>query len=651
MYKNSKKIIIFIFFFISITMFCNDSNNLFYLGIQDEPYAQEKIDGVSINDIFIDMFKNHLKLDVVEVKNSWSGTYKNLIKGETYALGLVNRKISREKYLIFSKPIFNENLYVVSAKKKLNSYKDLDKQRIYIYRGDPNLNDLKRFLKLKDIEVEIVEVKNIDDYKDELYLDSEFTTYGMPNKIFISNLPSVSIGINKKYQHLLPLVNKALDEKYSAEISNLLNKKSIYYQRNEFLKKLTPEEKESLKTMKTLITGYEDDLILSMYSIKKQGYMGIIPTYLNKLSKITGIKIENKYKPKISWEKILNDFSKNKIDILALSKTKKNEQKYIFTIPIDHISMYLVSSDDKTNDKIGVIKDGKSEDLANLYFSHSNIVSYGSVKELRAGLINYEVGRIITTFFVNLKTNKKFRTEKIEVIPVNFALNNKNIILKSILDKAISTISEYDKIQLRTEIKFSDKENILSMKYKMTKYILINIIVAICLIVIFLAFFYKIKLNRKMRKLLRYDVLTNLQNRYTFKEVCESKKNESGMIAILDLDNFKSINDIYGHSIGDIVLIKVGAILLKTFGEKSCFRISGDEFYILEQDINYGEKIKNFIKNCEESKTLAKYNATISFGYTYKEEKDELENSFKIADKAMYEAKKLYGFSVVYLSI
>jgi diguanylate cyclase (GGDEF)-like protein len=57
------------------------------------------------------------------------------------------------------------------------------------------------------------------------------------------------------------------------------------------------------------------------------------------------------------------------------------------------------------------------------------------------------------------------------------------------------------------------------------------------------------------------------------------KNGEGGMFVLFDVDRFKSINDTYGHSVGDMVLIEIGKCMRKTFRDKDIvLRLGGDEF-------------------------------------------------------------------------
>ena len=94
--------------------------------------------------------------------------------------------------------------------------------------------------------------------------------------------------------------------------------------------------------------------------------------------------------------------------------------------------------------------------------------------------------------------------------------------------------------------------------------------------------------NEKIRQLraASHDPLTGIYNRTAFEKVVTNHVRSSidapcGMLMLMDIDNFKSINDKMGHLKGDEALRRVSGLLLDSFGPDSCIgRLGGDEFLI-----------------------------------------------------------------------
>lgn len=111
------------------------------------------------------------------------------------------------------------------------------------------------------------------------------------------------------------------------------------------------------------------------------------------------------------------------------------------------------------------------------------------------------------------------------------------------------------------------------------------------------------KANEKLQYTSRYDVLTTLLNRRSFMEdmeqhIAECKK--FGLI-MFDLDNFKQINDTYGHNEGDVVLSELAGRSKELADEKmQVYRLAGDEFIAIVED-GRPEIVENYAKAIQET--------------------------------------------------
>ena len=150
------------------------------------------------------------------------------------------------------------------------------------------------------------------------------------------------------------------------------------------------------------------------------------------------------------------------------------------------------------------------------------------------------------------------------------------------------------------------------------------------------------------------DSLTGLANRVRFnenldEEIARAKRNsEIFALCIIDLDGFKKVNDTYGHSIGDALLIEVGRRLLFCAREvDSVARIGGDEFAIIFSGVKSRENINRLtsrvIRQVNEIKEIEGRSVAVgaSVGVSVYPYQSELkEGLIDLADKAMYRAKR-----------
>ena len=158
--------------------------------------------------------------------------------------------------------------------------------------------------------------------------------------------------------------------------------------------------------------------------------------------------------------------------------------------------------------------------------------------------------------------------------------------------------------------------------------------------------------NKELYEFANIDFLTKIKNRRNYfiesKKLLEDSilKNSDFHILIMDIDNFKKINDLYGHSVGDKILIKFCNIVNSIIDKDDVFgRIGGEEFCITFYNKNLAEttKISELIrKNCEDSVMIENENNitfTISMGLSSKNNLKDIDKILHNADKLLYFAK------------
>ena len=159
--------------------------------------------------------------------------------------------------------------------------------------------------------------------------------------------------------------------------------------------------------------------------------------------------------------------------------------------------------------------------------------------------------------------------------------------------------------------------------------------------------------KRKNKELVfqaQHDILTNLPNRiYMYENMSnwKSKHKDKYYVLYIDLDNFKNINDKFGHTVGDEILVEVAQRLKKFFGEHNMLvRQGGDEFIVLMEgvDESYLEeqvsKLITLISKVYHMDTR-EFRIGVSVGVSqYPTDALNIEELLSLADTAMYEAKK-----------
>ena len=155
----------------------------------------------------------------------------------------------------------------------------------------------------------------------------------------------------------------------------------------------------------------------------------------------------------------------------------------------------------------------------------------------------------------------------------------------------------------------------------------------------------------RSRTLISQDPLSGVNNRVSFSKyinnVFINREHNGAYIIFIDIDNFKGINDTYGHIEGDEAISLVGKTLKSIAGENNAFvaRMGGDEFVLVSQSQSEDE-IKNIIRSIsfelEERLIFSdkKYDVTVSCGYVHMEANAKnIKELMSKADMKMYQEK------------
>ncbi len=159
------------------------------------------------------------------------------------------------------------------------------------------------------------------------------------------------------------------------------------------------------------------------------------------------------------------------------------------------------------------------------------------------------------------------------------------------------------------------------------------------------------RINRKLNYLANFDELTGLYNRRMFDKAAAEipvDDDKSAHLALIDLDNFKKVNDKFGHHIGDEVLKELSSLLKKNFGlgKNVVSRWGGDEFAI----IYYGDK-EEMVRRLEDVRkaflTYASYREKtlgLSVSIVSFDDYEKASQTFVAADRQLYKEKSRKSF-------
>jgi diguanylate cyclase (GGDEF)-like protein len=159
--------------------------------------------------------------------------------------------------------------------------------------------------------------------------------------------------------------------------------------------------------------------------------------------------------------------------------------------------------------------------------------------------------------------------------------------------------------------------------------------------------------NKELYSLANIDSLTKIKNRRSFfieseealEKIIKSKQNLC--VLMIDIDHFKSVNDTYGHAIGDKVLIQFCTIVETLIDDEAIFgRIGGEEFCItfynksIDKVNDISEQIRDKCANTLIEIDGYRFNFTVSMGLTCRGDLKDIDKILHNSDELLYEAKK-----------
>ena len=287
-----------------------------------------------------------------------------------------------------------------------------------------------------------------------------------------------------------------------------------------------------------------------------------------------------------------------------------------------------------------------SRDYANIL---SINVTTRTIKPIKLG------GYIPDSFKENYSTDASYETYFSEYIEQRVYSEDKAFMTDAIaLDTILQKLTESD--EYSSSYRVEEKNEIHFFEFKYMKLNSDTIIVGVMNID---KIVNDAREKEKLIVLSETDQMTGLLNRMSgeFKVEESLKKGNGGLFILLDIDQFKSFNDTYGHGVGDQVIIKVAACLKAAFREHDIvFRLGGDEFSAYAAEVHEKKVaqqiINRFIENLKSIviPELGDKPVTASIGATIVEagEPADFGDNYKLIDQGVYESKKVEGSFVTF---
>ncbi len=629
----------------------------------------------------VDYFKllaSKIGLHIQFVTDDWATLSKKFETKEIDILYPAKKSKKREKIALFGKEFIKMQLALItkSARSDIESFEDMDGKTLALIKGWASAKYIKnRYKNIKYIEFDTSKetLESVAFGLADGAIEDIFSANYIIKKEMYSNLHIVSkvnmYGKDSYSLHLMfqkdnPLLQKLFDKAIDTITpDDILKLKSKWI--GDFIlknKKLEFTSEENVYLQNKKIVKYCIDPNWIPLEMNKDGvHIGISSDYMKLLRK--KIDVHFKFVETKTWAQTLEFVKNRKCDILTLAMESLERKSYLdFTKPYIDIPLVLVAKNDEIfysdvssikNLPIGITKDYTYGEVLRVRYPNMNLID---VENINDGLNKVESGELFG--YIDAVTaagyaiqNRYFSTLKIagkfdKKWGLGVAVRNDEPILLHIFEKAIESIDVTKHQEILNKwisVKYDTKADYSNI----FKFLALVFVIAI--LILYRQYHLK-KLNKKLEILSTTDKLTSIYNRLKLDEVMLYEKNifdrfyRPLSIVLLDIDDFKKINDKYGHKVGDEVLQSMAKILLDTKRKTDILgRWGGEEFLVIchETDLSGAMKLAEKFRTSINSSRFANIeHLSASFGVAEFAKDESIENIFIRADQGLYKAKE-----------
>ncbi|MEA3405342.1 MAG: diguanylate cyclase [Pseudomonadota bacterium] len=521
--------------------------------------------------------------------------------------------------------------------------------------------------------------------------------YALKHKLELARYIKQNLNSNKELGHLLYEANAieeviaassvpigSLDQGRLQYIQNLFKKHGLIDKRLPLERGIFRPEKKNIEFSEVELAWIKQHPVVKVavdnawrpieYVSEENGFTGIAAGYLNYLSNKTGIDFQPAQD--LNWSEAVNKMKSQELDMYsAVINTPERRQYTRYTEPYIKFPMMIATQKGEPfidnmkrlkSKVVAVVKDYASQENMSKHYPNIELLL---VKTANEGLEAVSQGRayayidnlavISHSIQSNNLTNIQITGETPFRADIAMAIRKDWPELRSIIQKTLNGMSE------ETRSKLTDPWLKVSYKKEFEWQTLITILVPLTLIIIIISIYTRrlrsvnkdliatqqqlTHSNKSLEKLSETDYLTGCYNRSYIdrimkQETLRTKRYDGSLSLILiDLDDFKKVNDTYGHLVGDEVLISTANWIQSTIRETDAFgRWGGEEFVLicpntgLQQAENIAEKVRMGIAQHSFSHNIQQ---TLSIGVTEYQVNESTDNWISRTDKALYEAK------------
>lgn len=433
-----------------------------------------------------------------------------------------------------------------------------------------------------------------------------------------------------------------------------------------------------------LIVSYcSDPDWLPFEAIRNGKHVGIAADYLSVIGDLSNIRFE--LVETENWQQALDFVQNGQCDVISFLNQSPTRDRYLdFTDPFFDAANVFVTGQDisflsgyeniSAEKVIGVVKNYRHEEYVARYYPDLQVVSFDSESD---GLLKLASGDIDIFLGSLLSVSAHIQNYGLSDLKISglakphdkmrIGVSKQRPKLVGRLDLAISQIPENTHVEIFKQ--WNNIKVIDEIDYRLLWAALAGF--ALIVVLFFLRNRYVTRFNlelmaktrmlealqdelleknQSLEFLSNHDQLTALHNRHYMIKRCENEMlrmkrfSQQSCLILFDIDHFKKINDQYGHSSGDKVLVKLAHLLVKQIREIDiACRWGGEEFLVLCPQTNIKETLA-LAKRLHGAVTLSAVELvetlTCSFGVAEYQQGETFVDWFDRADRALYRAKE-----------
>ena len=546
------------------------------------------------------------------VYGEWDVLYPALLSGEIDILSDVSRTQERENVILYPDYVMGQETYYLYSNDK---HAKISPGDFSTWKGKKiGLNKDYSYYKLfmdwqegKNLDCEYLVFSGDDEYYSrfenhefDMLLEIDTVAESHWNPIVRIGSSDFYLAVTKSRPDLLSELNEALADIFAMNPYYNNNLWLKYFTDATVSKNLTGREEEWLRVHPRINVGcMKDDLPFAAYNGKKGRAEGLVVEMLSYLSEVfTDGKTEFYYVFYDDTELMFSDLRRGMLDMVAPMYRDLSFAEHAGFIVSEKMSVMTVGYASrsehfpKTMKKIAIPKRLRMPYYVSRNYPAADVLLCKSYEDcMKAVLSGSCEGAVFNIYKMNglINKNKKFRSLYVFELPfsceLSFVFLRESRELLSLVNKMIM-LTPAENIFSDTDT-YVMKEQGYTKKNFFAEYFLHVVISSVLFILILVALVVSL---RRIREDMYFDPLTHLRNRRSLNYFISrllrhaAEKGEQFCFILFDLDNFKYLNDTYGHDFGDEVLVTAANTVKAAAHPKDrVFRWGGEEILILHK--------------------------------------------------------------------